>query len=177
MPTPDDGDLSAVHLRLGAAAAAAGLALTSSGEAVLLGLLLAVASGQVWTTAVATVAALAMGLRWGSTSLDAIAGAQSVLGPAGLVGSLGAAASAWFGGLALVLVSPGGLAAPAFGLAAAFAVAGPAVHSPVELVVRVAAAAIGVGLAVAAGRWAPPKVAQPVSLGLAVVAAGLALVT
>ena len=175
MPSPSEGDLKAVDVRFGAAAAAAGLALTSSGEAVLFGVLLALAGGQLWSAAAAMVAALAVGLRWGATSLEAVAGAQSVLGPAGVVGSAGAVASAWLVGVALVLASPRGWAAPAFGLAAAFAVAGPAVHSPLELVVRAAAAAVGVGLAIVAGHFAPPRIAHPAAVGLASLAALLAL--
>ncbi len=56
--------------------------------------------------AVAVAAALvATSWRWGSTSLEAVAGAQAVLGPAGLVGPSTAAASSWLAALALVLAA------------------------------------------------------------------------
>jgi hypothetical protein len=44
-------------------------------------------------------------VRWGSTSLGAIAGAQAVLGPAGWTGSNLAVASAWLAAVALVLAA------------------------------------------------------------------------
>ncbi|MGI8758899.1 MAG: hypothetical protein ACR2K0_06290, partial [Acidimicrobiales bacterium] len=52
-------------------------------------------------------AGLAVLERWGTPSLSAVAGAQSVLGPGGAIGPAAAAASAWFAAAALVLASPG----------------------------------------------------------------------
>jgi hypothetical protein len=175
VPAPGDGDLTSTDLRLGAAAAAGALALLSSGEMVVLVVLLGVAGGHLWTAAVATVAALALALRWGTTSLDAIAGAQSVLGPGGLVGSPAAAACVWCGGLALLLASPRDWTAPAFGLAAALVVAGPAVHSPADLAIKVAVVLVSPALAVAVGRTIRRAVAWPAALGLAVVGVALAV--
>lgn len=51
-------------------------------------------------------AGLALLERWGTTSLDAVAGAQAVLGPGGVVGPPAGAASAWCTAAALVLASP-----------------------------------------------------------------------
>ena len=74
--------------------------------------------------------------RWGSASLEDVAGAQAVLGPAGWVDPPMAAAGSWLAALALVLVSPalpprvGWVAA---GASAAVVVAGP---GPGDLWVR-----------------------------------------
>ena len=135
---------------------------------------------------------LALVERWGTTSLDAVAGAQSVLGPGGLVGPPNAAASAWFAAAALVLASPWvdgddgsvsgehpRLVAPsalalalATGPAAAVMVAGP--HFATDLPVRLAATLLGVVLAtgVASFRW--PQVTTAVALAAGVIAAALA---
>lgn len=51
-------------------------------------------------------AGIAMVERWGTTSLDAVAGAQTVLGAGGVVGPGPAAASAWLAAAALVLATP-----------------------------------------------------------------------
>ena len=133
-------------------------------------------------------AGLALVERWGTTSLDAVAGAQSVLGPGGLVGPPNAAASAWFAAAALVLaspwvdgddgpaerrVAPSALAlALATGPAAAVMVAGP--HFATDLPVRLAATLVGVVLAagVASFRW--PQVTTAVALASGVIAAALA---
>ncbi|MGI8984057.1 MAG: hypothetical protein ACR2HM_05935, partial [Acidimicrobiales bacterium] len=47
------------------------------------------------------LAGVAVLQRWGTPSLDAVAGAQSVLGAGGVVGPEAAAASAWFAAAAL----------------------------------------------------------------------------
>lgn len=51
-------------------------------------------------------AGLAVLARWGTASLGAVAGAQSVLGPGGVVGPAAAAAAAWLAAAALLLASP-----------------------------------------------------------------------
>ena len=123
----------------------------------------------------AALAGLAFAARWGTTSLDAISGAQAVLGPAGVVGPPLAAASAWCGAAALVLAVPGRWAAPAFGLAAGLGVAGPSAATLQELAVRVGAGGAGAALALAVDRVAPPRVARPAALALAAAAGVLAL--
>lgn len=151
------------------------MAALSTGDVVLLGVLLGVATGDIVAAVAVAVAAFSMAARWGSTSLGAIAGAQAVLGPGGILGSVVASASAWFAAAALVLASPRGWRAPAFGLAAALVVFGPAATDAASLAVRVGAAAVGVGLAVVVGRWLPPVAARPAALVLAVVAGVLAV--
>ena len=148
--------------RLAAAAAALVLALTSRGDVVVVGVALTVAA---WRPVAALAVAAAVGAsawRWGSASLEDVAGAQAVLGPAGWVDPPLAAAGSWLGALALVLVAPtmprvaGWLAA---GAAAAVVVAGP---GPDDVWIRVAAgvvAALIAGLVaqVTAGwRWVEP---------------------
>ncbi len=123
----------------------------------------------------AAAAALSFALRWGITSLEGIAGAQSVLGPAGVVGPELATASSWCAAAALVLVSPRDWRAAAFGLAAGISVAGPAAATGGDVALRVLASVVGVGAAVAAGRLLPASVARPVGLVVATAAAVLAM--
>lgn len=133
------------------------------------------AAGELVPAAVAVTAALAFALRWGATPLEAISGAQAVLGPGGVVDPAVGAASLWCGAAALVLVSPPDWRAVAFGLAAGLGVAGPAIATGEDLAVRVAAAASGMGLALLAGRYVPPAVGRPTAVTLVAAAAVLAL--
>jgi hypothetical protein len=92
-------------LRLATAAAALVLAVASRGDALGLSALLVVATWHL-PSAVAIVLALAgSSWRWGSTSLEALAGAQAVLGPAGWTGSAAGAASSWLAAGAVVLAA------------------------------------------------------------------------
>jgi len=101
------------------------------------------------STAAPVFACLASVVRWGSSSLGAIAGAQAVLGPAGWTGDIAAVASAWCTAVALVAGAPAGpaLLALPFGVAAADVVAGPAPGG--ALAVRVLATAVAAALALA----------------------------
>jgi hypothetical protein len=78
----------------------------SSGDTLLLGVLLGLAAGRVAAGVAAVLALSSVLIRWGSPSLEALAGAQAVLGPAGTVGTTAAAASAWCAASALVLAAP-----------------------------------------------------------------------
>lgn len=167
--------LIADEVSSGAVAGAVALALSSSGEVVLLAVLLGIAAGEVLAGAVAVLATGSVAIRWGTTSLDAIAGAQSVLGPGVAVGPAAAAASTWCAAAALVLAGARGWRAVAFGLTGGLVVAGPAAGSADLVAMRAAAAVAGVGLAVVAGRRAPP-VARLAALALAAGAVVLALV-
>ncbi|MDP8987220.1 MAG: hypothetical protein M3N11_02600, partial [Actinomycetota bacterium] len=69
-------------------------------------MLLAVAVASPAAAGAVLFAGLAVLERWGTASLEAVAGAQSVLGPGGVVGPTAAAASAWLAAAALVLASP-----------------------------------------------------------------------
>lgn len=160
-------------LRGGAAAAAIVLAVISEGDTIVLGLLLAAAVGRPVGLAVVP-ALVAASWRFASTSLGALAGAQAVLGPAGLVGPVSGAAASWSAAAVLVLVTPAGgvgvgagarsdgrprwrrasIAAPglatvALGVAAGQVVAGPSFGA--DWLVRVGAAVLGVAVAVAVG--------------------------
>jgi hypothetical protein len=154
--------------RVAAASAALVLAATSRGDAAVLGV--APLLGALRASAVPGIVAalLASSLRWGSTSLEALSGAQAVLGPAGWVGPSSAAAGSWLaaGALLCALVPDGG--APllgdrrwsdrlglldlglvaAGGAAAAAVVAGPSPGG--DLWVRVVAALAGAALALGA---------------------------
>lgn len=78
----------------------------SRGDVLVLALLLALVAWRPLAVLGLAPALVAGGWRWGSTSLEAIAGAQAVLGPAGTAGSVAAAASAWAAGAAVVLTVP-----------------------------------------------------------------------
>lgn len=166
--------LSPEELRTGAGVGAAALALSSTGEVVLLAVLLGAAAGEVLVGAVALMATAAVALRWGTTSLDSIGGAQTVLGPAAVVGPGLAAASMWCAGASLILVKARGFAALLFGVTAGVIVMGPA-GAVDQVALRVAAAVLGGGLALGVQRLAPPA-ARPVALGLATGAVAMAVI-
>lgn len=170
-----DVQLSAGPLRLAATAASATLAITSSGEVVLLAALLGAAAADLAAASAAVVALVALAVRWGSTSLDAIAGAQAVLGPGATVGSAASVAAAWCSSAALVLAAPRGWPALGFGAAAALAVAGPSPADVGDVVLRVGATAAGIALTVAAGHRLPGRPARTAALVLAGLALLLAL--
>jgi hypothetical protein len=133
------------------ALAAAVLAGASRGEAVVLGLLLVVLELRPTTVVAVAGALVASSWRWGSTSLEAWAGAQAVLGPAGGVGPAPAAASAWLGAAALILAlgrRPDPIRALPAGIAAATVLAGPGRGGdvPIRIIVAVGAATLAYGL-------------------------------
>ena len=191
------GSLAALGpFRLSAAGAAVVLALFSTGHVLVLAVLLAVLVAHPAAVGAVLLAGVAVLGRWGTSSLDAVAGAQSVLGPAGAVGPQAAAASAWFAAIALVLASPrleghdtgegaeplgrrrrlppGGVlvAALALGAAAAAAVAGPDLDTGVTLRLAATALAVLVAAVVSSLRW--QQVTSALALAAGVVAAGLA---
>jgi len=148
-------------VRHAAVAAALALATLSRGDALVLAVLLVIAAWR--PVALAVVPALvASSWRWGSSSLEALAGAQTVLGPAGLVGPPAAAATSWLAGLAILLVLAGRPSAPnlprgaallavlATGATLAAVVAGPGGGGAVWI--RVGAGAVATVGAVAVAR-------------------------
>ena len=165
-------------MRAAALAAALALAVLARGDVVVLALLLVVGvRGPL--RAVGAVAALkATAWRWSSASLEHIASAQSVLGPAGLVDPPSAAASAWLAGAAVLLATPT-LPAPApagrhdrwvgravrwlpratCAAVAAAVVAGPAASD--GALVRLAAFVVALGATVLLGRL--PALARSVA--------------
>jgi hypothetical protein len=134
-------------LRFGAAAAALVLAISSRGDAAVLALALILLRPRPVTAIAIAGAFVAAAWRWGASSLDAIAGAQAVLGPAGWTGTGASAASAWLAGAAVLLVLPRrraeGEVHLAVGAAVALLVAGPGPGG--DLWVRVAAAVVATG--------------------------------
>jgi hypothetical protein len=139
--------------------------------AVLLGL----AAVDVLVAGLGAVVALAVLARWGTTSLPALAGLQSVVGPAGLRGSGVEAASSWLAAAALVVVAgalPRRWPAVALGLTAALVVAGPAASRPADAAVRVGGAVAGAALATAVAGRLPTRLAY----ASAAVLAGASLV-
>jgi hypothetical protein len=162
------------------AAAATALALSSHGNVLLLAALLALVAARPAPGVAAVLAAGSAVVRWGSPSLGAIAGAQSVLGPAVTVGPSAAAASAACAAVAIVLCAraPGRgralLVAIPFGCAAAALAAGPGPGG--ELALRAAATVVASALAIAIALLAQ-RVAADRALGALAVAAGVAAVT
>ena len=161
-----------------AAAGAALMALTSTGDVLLLGAVLGFAAGELTVAAAGVLAGFVVVGRFGSSSLTALAGAQHVIGPAGVTGSTLLAAAAWCAASAVALASPGELvAAAAFGVAAADLVAGPAVQLDhgASLAVRVAASFVGVAVAWFVGGWIPPRLARVAAVAAGVLGVALVL--
>ncbi len=166
-----------------AAVVAAVLAGTSTGSVVVVALLIGLATVDRWAGAAVLLAGLAASIRFGTGSLDDLAGIQSVLGPAGVVGPGLAAASAWAAAAAVVLATgppdvPGGGNRPwrfapalATGLLAATLVAGP---GPSDLAVRVGASigavVVAAGVSVLDDRAGWRRARRGLSLALAVAA-------
>ena len=146
---------SAVPLAL--AGAALLLAVTSRGDAIVLGVVLILLAGHRLAVPAVATALLASSWRWGATSLEALSGAQAVLGPAGGVGPPAAAVGSWLAGVAILLAGARGTEvagrlepvdvarSTAIGAAVAAVLAGPAPGG--DLGVRVV---VGFGVAVAA---------------------------
>ncbi|MFL6204248.1 MAG: hypothetical protein ACJ739_02775, partial [Acidimicrobiales bacterium] len=95
-----------VALRAAALVAALVLALLSRGDVIVLAALLAVGAWSPLPAIAVVTALLAAAWRWSSTALEDIAGAQAVLGPAGVVDPPTHAAAAWLGAVAIVLATP-----------------------------------------------------------------------
>jgi hypothetical protein len=164
------------HLRLAAAAGAALVALTSTGDVLLLGVLLGVAALELEAGVAAVFAAFSVVVRWGSSSLSALAGAQSVLGAAAAIGSSSSALSSALAGLTFVLVPAGRADEPALavaaGLAAGAVAAGPSAADRLGL--RLVGMVVAVALAYAASRLLPRRPTVYAAIALAVVACLLA---
>ena len=161
------------------------------GDAIAVGLLLGLVAGRLRPALGAGLALAAVSVRWGSTSLEAIAGAQAVLGPAGITGGVADVAAVWLAGVSLLLA--GGTTADApevartagrrpprpvahwvhpvvFGVAAALAVAGPGPGGAlwVRVVASVTAAGVCVVLA-AQRRWTRPMAMLALAAGIGAV--------
>jgi len=147
------------------------LALAGRGHLVVLAAALAVVAGRRVATGTIAVVAVAVAVRWGSTSLEAVGGAQAVLGPAALTGPVAGGLSSLLGALALVLVAPGGnLRAASVGAAAGLLAAGPGGTGGIA--VRVASTVVFVVLCLLARHL--PGWRLPLALGVGAVALGLA---
>lgn len=93
----------AVLVATAAGAGAAGLALSSTGSVVVAAVLFGIATLDRWSALAAVMAVTSVAVRFATTDLGELAGLQSVLGPAGVVGPPLAAASAWCAATAVVL--------------------------------------------------------------------------
>lgn len=149
--------------------------LTGSGEGVLLIALLAVAGTGAGPALVAAGSVLAVAIRWGTTSLSSVAGAQAILGPAAVVGPAPAAAACVTAAMALVLAAPGRLAAPVFGLTAGAFLAGPGGSAGADVATRAASMLLGTVLAVVLDALLPRRSAGVAAVGIAAGAVVLAL--
>lgn len=144
-----------------AAFAALALGLTSRGDIIVLAAVLAAATAARLRAIAGAMACTAVLVRWGSSSLGAIAGAQAVLGPAGWTGDAAGIASAWLAALALLACVPawpsgGGngrapmivvvFASAPFAIAAADVTVGPAPGG--ALLARLVGSVVAVAIAV-----------------------------
>jgi hypothetical protein len=164
--------VSWVPLRAAALTAALLLAALSRGDALVLAALLALAAWRPLPAVAVVTALVGTAWRWSSTALEDIAGAQAVLGPAGLVDPPAAAVAAWLGALAVLLATPDlrlppeedpggrwarwvvtGVPVLAHAATAAVIVAGPSIGGDVWA--RLLAVVVGVGAVVAVRRWVP----------------------
>ncbi len=161
-------------LRLTAASAAVLPALSSKGDLAILVVLLAFVARERLVALGVLAAGAGVVVRYGSGSLSALAGSQSVLGPAGLVGPPAQAIGAWLAALALIAAGsllggaprplPAGeptiprptrapwIVAMAFGASATAVVVGPSASR--GLLLRVGATLLATLLI----RWASPLV-------------------
>lgn len=175
-------------IRLGAAVGLAVMVITSTGDALVAGVLLGLATADLAAGTVGVLVGIAVVGRWGSSSLAALAGGQAVLGAGGWSGPAGMVVSSWAAAAAVVMVCsrpraasastpevPAGILAS--GLLAAALVAGPAVGQDTGSVVtlRVVASAIAVAVAVLVIRARPPRVTRVGGVIVAVSAAALAV--
>ena len=134
------------------------LAATTTGDAFVAAALLALAVGDGIAAVTVVAAITATVVRWGSSSLTAVAGAQAVLGPAGVTGGVLDAASSWLAAAAVALTrGPGPPFVPA-GVLAGVLVAGIAIGEPIDVVVRIAVSAVGVAAAFGAARLLPTRI-------------------
>lgn len=167
------------RLRTGAAVAAVVLAVVSRGDALTIAAMLGVAAWR--PSALSVVPALiASSWRWGSSSLEALAGAQGVLGPAMFVGPISAAAGTWLAGAAILLAIPdastagrarSALVTMAAGAASAAVVAGPGGEGLWVRGVVIVLACVAAG-GVARLRARRPSTARALDLGAALAGAG-----
>jgi hypothetical protein len=141
-------------------------ALTSTGDVLLLGVLLGVAAGDVEAGAASVLAGLVVLGRFGTTSLAALAGAQHVVGPAGTTGPVLLAAACWCAAFALSFSTRDEFPiAAVFGLAAADVVAGPsAAHGGQAIAIRLAASLVAVAVTWFIGGWVPPRLARAIAV-------------
>ena len=151
------------------------LALSSRGDVLVVAVLLGLCAARLESGVAAFAAGTSVLLRWGSTSLGALAGAQSVLGPAGLTGPTTVAASSWVAAAALVLACrpPVLLGALPFGAVAAAVATGPGPDG--ELVWRIAGTAAATLLSAGVARFAPRWVAY-VAVAVSLAALPLAVI-
>jgi hypothetical protein len=167
----DDGFLP--QLREAAAAGAFVLVLTGRGDVFLLAGLLGLVAWERRAAATALAAAAALLARWGTSSLPALAGAQSVLGPALVVEPLLDAVAVVSAAAALVLIAPSGPLGLVFGAAAGVVVAGPSWATVPGALVRLVAIAAGAAAVWCLGPRLPERARQaaPALAGLAFLAA------
>lgn len=194
--TPVPGAALAV---LTAAVAAAGLTVSATGSMLVAAVLVGVAASDRWSGLAAILATAAVAVRFGTTDLGDLAGIQSVLGPAGLVGPPTGAASAWAAaGAVLMAVAPpspradsgttigprltSALLALAGGSFAAALVAGPGPGGGPDnwpgggIGLRIAATVVAVGLSLVVGRARRPSRLGTIRVSVAVLAGVFAVV-
>ena len=157
------------------------LLVTGRGRLPLLGVLVFVGAATLPAAAAGALAVAAAGLRWSTTSLAAVAGAQSVLGPAVAVGSLAEAGSAVLAAVGLLVATSvprrrpvAVFAAVVLGLVAATVAVAPTANDGVAP--RAAALAVGAMAGLVAASLPASRWRSIAGVGCAVGAALLAVV-
>ena len=161
---------------LAAGVVAVVLAVVGRGDAVVLAALVAVAAGTGPGALAAAAAVAAAALRWGSTSLAAVVGAQAVLGPAVAVDPSTAAAGSAMAVAGAVLGSVGGRREGWLAVAAVAPLAMSAGHGTTGAGVRAAVALAAVGVAAVVSLVVPARARAALPFAgvvLAAVGAGL----
>jgi hypothetical protein len=134
-------------LRLAAAGAAVGLALTSSGSIWLIALLLIATSVDPAVAVVAVAAVVVQVARLGTASMPAASGAQAVLAPAVFTGPPVAALAALCLLASFVIAAPRQWMAIPLSLTGVAVAIGPAVVGPVTGILRIVATVLVIGVA------------------------------
>ena len=165
---------TARRLHLALVGAAALLALTSSGDLFFLAALLALVAVDPMIAGAVSLSVTAVIVRFGSSSLATVAGAQGVLGPAVLLGNPASALAMALAGLAVAMASPRGLPVLAFGLTAGALWSGAAPGDWRDVAVRIIGSVVGLAVAWGAARYLPRRPARIAAVGLSAAAVALA---
>lgn len=176
------------EVRVGALIAAAlVLPVARTGSLLLAGLFVGLAVAGPRETVAVVLAVASAGIRWGTGTIDAVTGAQEVLGPAVTTGSAAAVAATVFAALAIIVSArrpadvPGAwlAALPAGVLAATIAAGGdPGADVLVRMLAAVLMTIVATGVLIVRGRIEnAERFAGWIAIGFGLVSVAVALVS